>query len=69
LYKNYENFEIDKLLTSEIFEYFNKGLSFNKEFLAYKMDAIINNTKNEFVIIGDIYKDYTKIFNHLKEAG
>ena len=75
-YKNYNKeflykhnkFDIDKLLSVDAFEYIKKGLSFIDDSLIYKTNAIINNTKHEFIIIGDIYKDYTKIFNHLKEA-
>jgi len=67
LYKNYENFYIDKFLSDKVFTQFEYGLSFNNDYLAYKTDVLVDDKKNEFVIIGDIYKNYIDIFESIKE--
>ena len=67
LYKNYKNFYIDKFLTDEIFTQFEYGLSFNKDYLAYKTDVLIDEKLNEFILIGDIYNNYINIFESIKE--
>jgi len=67
LYKNYKNFYIDEFLTDKVFTIFENGLSFNKNYLAYKTDIFIGGQKNEFILIGDIYNDYIDIFKSIKE--
>ena len=64
LYKHYKEFEIDDLLSDKIFDKFKNGLSFKNDFLAYK----IENKNIEFIVIGDIYNDYLKLFDSIKEA-
>jgi len=69
LYKNYKEFLIDDLLSDKIFDNFQKGLSFNKNYLAYNIDAYIDNKPTEFIILGDIDNNYIDIFKSLKEVG
>jgi heat-inducible transcriptional repressor len=52
LYEHYKDFLIDKLISDEVFNQFKKGLSFNKKFLTYKIDAIIDEEESEFIMIG-----------------
>jgi len=68
LYKHYKDFSIDDLLSDKIFDKFNYGLSFNQDFLAYKVDAKIDKKDSEFIVIGDIYNNYLKFFESIKEA-
>jgi len=68
LYKHYKDFEIDDLLSDKIFDKFSYGLSFKDDFLAYKIDTKIENKKTEFIVIGNIYNDYLRFFNSIKEA-
>ena len=69
LYKHYEEFEIDDLLSDKIFDKFQKGISLNKNYLAYKIDAKVNNLQSEFIILGDIHTNYKEIFKSIKEVG
>jgi heat-inducible transcriptional repressor len=69
LYRNYKEFLIDDLLDDKIFDKFQKGLSFNKDFLAYNIDVNIDNKKTEFIILGDIHNNYIDVFKFLKEVG
>jgi len=68
LYKHYKDFSIDDLLSDKIFEKFDFGISFNQNFLAYKIDANINKKSSEFIVIGDIYNNYLKLFQSIKEV-
>jgi len=65
LYKNYKEFSIDKLITDEIFQQFEKGLSFNNNFLAYNIDAKIDKKEGEFIMIGSLYNDYLSLFEEI----
>ena len=65
LYKHYQDFSIDKLITDEVFNHFKNGLSFNNDFMAYKIDAIIDEKESEFIMIGSIYNDYINFFESL----
>jgi heat-inducible transcriptional repressor len=65
LYKHYQDFSIDKLITDEIFNHFKNGLSFNNDFMAYKIDAVIDKKESEFVMIGSIYNNYINFFKSL----
>jgi hypothetical protein len=65
LYKNYKEFAIDKLMTDEVFQQFEKGLSFNKDFLAYNIDVKIDKKDGEFVMIGSLYNDYLSLFEEI----
>jgi len=65
LYNNYEKFVIDKLITDEIFQQFEKGLSFNDNFLAYNIDAKINEKEGEFIMIGSLYNKYLSLFKEI----
>ena len=68
LYKHYKDFSIDDLLSEKIFDKFDYGLSFNQDFLAYKIDAKVDKKDTEFIVIGNIYNDYSKLFDSIKEA-
>jgi heat-inducible transcriptional repressor len=65
LYKHYQDFLIDELITDEIFNHFKKGLSFNNDFMAYKIDTIIDKKESEFIMIGNIYNNYKNFFESL----
>jgi heat-inducible transcriptional repressor len=65
LYKHYQDFSIDKLITDEVFNHFRKGLSFNNDFIAYKIDAMIDKKESEFIVIGSIYNNYINFFESL----
>ena len=65
MYKNYKEFSIDKLMTDEIFQQFEKGLSFNNNFLAYNIDAKIDKKEGEFIMIGSLYNDYLSLFEEI----
>ena len=65
LYKNYKEFSIDKLITDEIFQQFEKGLSFNNNFLAYNIDAKIDKKEGEFIMIGSLYNNYLSLFEEI----
>jgi len=67
LYKRYEEFSIDNLLSDKIFDEFNKGLSFNNDYMAYKIDSFIDGKESEFIVLGNIYNNYLEIFNFIKE--
>ena len=69
LYKHYKEFSIDNLLGEKIFEDFQKGLSFNKDYMVYKIDTFIDNKQSEFIVLGNIYNDYISLFNSIKEVG
>ena len=66
LYKHYKEFQIDEILSNEIFER-EKGLQFKNNYLLYKIDTFIDNIENEFIVIGDIRTDYLNFFNSIKE--
>ena len=68
LYKHYTDFSIDALLSEKIFDKFNFGLSFNQDFLAYKIDAEIDKKDSEFIIVGNIYNNYLQFFKSIKEV-
>jgi heat-inducible transcriptional repressor len=65
LYEHYKDFLIDKLISDEVFNQFKKGLFFNKKFLTYKIDAIIDEEESEFIMIGSIYNNYIDFFESL----
>jgi len=67
LYKHYQEFFIDDMFNEKIFDEFNKGFSFNKNYLVYKIDTIIDNVQSEFIVLGDIYTNYVNLFNSIKE--
>ena len=69
LYKHYKDFSIDNLLSEKIFEEFQKGLSFNKDFMVYKIDAFIEDKESEFIVLGNLYNNYISLFNSIKEVG
>jgi heat-inducible transcriptional repressor len=68
LYKHYKDFSIDDLLSEKLFDKFNYGLSFNQDFLAYKIDAKVDTKDTEFIVIGNIYNNYLELFDSIKEA-
>jgi len=67
LYKHYQDFKIDDLLSDKIFNKFEYGISFNQDFLAYKIDAKIDKKESEFIIIGNVYNNYLNLFKSIKE--
>jgi len=69
LYKHYKDFLIDNLLSEKIFDEFQKGLSFNKSFMAYNINVFVENKENEFIVIGSLCNDYISLFNSIKEVG
>jgi hypothetical protein len=67
LYRNYKNLSVDDFLSDAIFTIFEYGLSFGSHYLAYKTDVVSQDKENEFIVIGDIYKNYVDIFESIKE--
>jgi len=65
LYKHYQEFSIDNLITDEVFNQFKKGLSFNGDFMAYNIDAVIDEKESELIVIGNLYNDYKNFFEAL----
>ena len=68
LYKHYKEFSIDSMFNEEIFENFSKGLSFNENYLIYKIDAFVDGKESEFIVLGDIHTNYINLFNSIKEV-
>ena len=67
LYKNYKNFSIEKMLDGEVFEVFPKGLSFNNDFVAYNIDAFIDQKVGEFIVVGELCNNYIGFFESIKK--